>query len=106
MRVLGLWGSAFAGAIRVWITTFFGKNSTLGSFLNTFLDWFDVDDWRPLAALLPNYMKGIRTVPECTRLLRVSLKEAFKDHLPPGNNPYLDHRPKEEKRKNCTSEII
>ena len=67
--------------------------------MNSSLNFLDLDDWRPLAASLPNYMKGISTVPQSRRLLRGSLKEMFKDHLST-DHLYLDHKPSEEESKN------
>jgi phospholipase A2 len=77
----GLWGSAFAGEIHVWVKTLLGceEESMTGSFFHKILGWTGLDDWRPLAAKLPNYMEGVSTCPQMKRRICCNLKHAFKD---------------------------
>ena len=51
-----------------------------------------MDDWRPLAATLPNYMNGISCVPQSRRRILYDVKRTFIDHLPPGNSVQLDYQ--------------
>jgi hypothetical protein len=80
----GLWGSAFAGEIHVWLRTLLAEREelTIGKFIHEILHWTELDDWRPLAANLPNYMDGILAIPQSKRRIHCDLKRM----LPPGND--------------------
>ncbi|XP_062521662.1 cytosolic phospholipase A2-like isoform X2 [Corticium candelabrum] len=81
----GLWGSAFAGQIRTWISQAFEKSSgvraVIGKAIKKVLDWTGVDSLRPLAATVPNYMKGIQTVPQTSqRRHQLHTNDFLNDH--------------------------
>ena len=92
----GLWGSAFAGAIRKWVQALLSKRPMMRKCINKILAWTGLNDLRPLAAMLPNYMKGISSVPESTRCIGCSMEELFSDHLPPGDCLSLDYQANQE----------
>jgi hypothetical protein len=88
----GLWGSAFAGAIRKWVQALLSKRPTMSMVINKMLASTGLHDLRPLAATLPNYMKGIMSVPESTRCIQCSMEDLLADYAPPRHCLSLDYQ--------------
>ena len=84
LLILALWGSAFAGQVQTLINQFTeGKSGLSAFFLRAFskiLEWTGVDDLRPFAATIPNFMKGIDSAPHLVRSITLAKSPLFKQY--------------------------